>query len=107
MKAASCKRVFDQHEVLFLGGPLGLDAFVRVDDRHADLGGDADGELDVFAMDVGPAQRAVGLEAGDLQAGLVAGLLDAIRVVEHRDGVEVTRLAHQFAAEVDHRLEVL
>ena len=100
------QRVFDQHEVLFLGGPLGLDAFVGVDDRHADLGGDADGQLDVFAVHVRPAQRAVRLQAGDRQPGLVAGVLDAIRIVEHRDGVEIARLAHQFAAEVDHRLEV-
>ena len=35
-----------------------------------------------------------------------AGALDAQRVVEHRDAVEVAGLAEQFAAPVDHRLDV-
>ena len=37
----------------------------------------------------------------------LAGALDAQRIVEHRDAVEVAGLAQQFAAPVDHRLDVL
>ena len=55
----------------------------------------------------GSDQRRVGGEPGELDAGLRAGPLDAERVVEHRDAVEVAGLAEQFAAPVDHRLDVL
>jgi hypothetical protein len=40
------------------------------DDRHANLGGDTDGELDVFAMHIGPSQGPVRLQPGDFQSGL-------------------------------------
>jgi hypothetical protein len=55
--------VFDQHKIFVFGRPLGLDAFVRVDHRHADFGRDADRQLDVLAMHVGPSQRPVTLQA--------------------------------------------
>jgi len=48
-----------QIEIFLLRGPLRLGAFVGVDDGHADLGGDTNGEPDVFAVYVGPAERAV------------------------------------------------
>jgi hypothetical protein len=97
--------VFDEDEVFGFGGPFSFNAFVGVDDGHADFGGHADGEFDVFAVDIGSAEGAVGLEAGDGEAGLVAGIFDAPGIIEHRDGVEVTGLAHELTAEVDHGFE--
>ena len=49
------ERIFNQDEIFFLGRPLGLDAFIGVDDRNPDFCGDSNGQLDVFAMYIRPA----------------------------------------------------
>ena len=64
------QRIFHQDEILFFGCPLGLDAFIGIDNGHANLGGDSDGELYILAVDFRSAERPVCLEAGDLEAGL-------------------------------------
>ena len=46
-------------------------------------------------------------QAGKLDPRPLAGAADAVGIVEHRDAVEVARLAQQFAAPMDHRLHVL
>ena len=58
--------VLDQDKILLFRGPLGLDALVCVDNRHADLRGHADGEFDVLAVHLGPAQRPVRLQTRHL-----------------------------------------
>ena len=81
-------------------------AFVGVDHRGAALGGEADGLLEVFGADLRLGQGRVGGQAGELHARPLAGALDAQRVVEHRDAVEIARFAEQLAAPMDHRLDV-
>ena len=48
----------------------------------------------------------MGGKAGELHARLRAGALDAQRIVEHGDAVEVAGFAEQLAAPMDHRLDV-
>src|ERR1039458_3271186 len=100
------QRVAHQDKVLGLGAPARLGAFVGVDHRRAALGGETDRLLEVFGADLRLDQRRVGGEAGELHARPLAGALDAQRVVEHGDAVEVARFAEQLAAPVDHRLDV-
>jgi len=72
-----------------------------------DFGGDPDGQLDILPVDVRPAQGSVRLQTRYLHPGLVASLLDAPGIVEHRNGMKIAGFAHQFPAEVDHGLEIL
>ena len=106
-KRSLLQRVADQNIIFVLRRPRSLDALVGVDHRHSDLAGNADGHFQIFAVHFWAAKRSVGLEPRDCQACLVACVLDAIWIIEHRHGVEVARLAHEFAAEVNHRLDVL
>src|ERR1035437_2838398 len=57
---------------------------------------------------MGRVRRKAGeLDAGELDAGLGAGALDAQRIVQHRDAVKIPGLAEELAAPMDTRLHVV
>jgi len=80
---------------------------VGVYHRRADLGGEADGLLQIVPVDVRPADRSVALQPGNLQSEPLGGAADPPGVVPHGHGVVIGGLAHELAAPVDHRLDVL
>ena len=114
------QRVAHQHEILRLGGPRRLGAFIGVDHRRAALGGAADRLLEPLRADFrlgGMGLESIAAETfyhhfvvlgmnSFFHIFLLAVAPDAQRIVEQRDAMEITRLTQQFAPPMDHRLDV-
>ena len=92
--------------ILSLGGPGLFRTFVGVDHRRSAFRGKADGLFKIFDADFGLGDGRVCREAGQLHTRFRARALDAQRIVEHGNAVKIAGFAEQFAAEMDHGLDV-
>ena len=101
------ERVAHQHVIVLDRRPGLLGALVGVDHRCAALGGETDRLFQVLGADVGPAEHGMAGKRRQLNARSFTRAPNPIRIVEHRDAMEVAALAQQLAARVDHRLDVL
>jgi hypothetical protein len=100
------ERVAHEHEILVLGRPRLLGAFIGVDDGRAAFGREPRRLFEIFGADLRAAQRRVRRQTRAFDSGLLAGPLDAIGVIEHGDAVKVSGLRQQFPSPMHHGLDI-